>query len=107
MTPSPPKTGTRIFLSGHFGTIKFIGSVRGTTGIWLGIEWDDPQRGRHDGAKDGVQYFTCVWVTLGLVAHLSHLFLILAEFLDRDHSFGRHPLSITGHPSHEPFFQNT
>ena len=63
MSPCPQKIGTRIFLSGHTGTIKFIGSVHNTTGIWLGVEWDDPQRGRHDGAKDGVQYFTCAWVT--------------------------------------------
>ncbi|KAH7107600.1 RNI-like protein, partial [Auriculariales sp. MPI-PUGE-AT-0066] len=26
---------------------------------WLGVEWDDPQRGKHDGTKDGIQYFTC------------------------------------------------
>ncbi|KAF9652922.1 hypothetical protein BDM02DRAFT_3183259 [Thelephora ganbajun] len=59
MTVSPPKIGTRILLSGHIGTIKFVGSVHGTTGTWLGVEWDDPQRGKHDGAKDGVQYFAC------------------------------------------------
>ena len=74
MTADPPKLGTRIFLTGHIGTIKFLGSVHGTTGVWLGIEWDDPQRGKHDGAKDGVQYFTCAWVAFGLVVHLSHPF---------------------------------
>ena len=59
MTVGPPKIGTRICLSGYIGTIKFFGSVHGTAGAWLGVEWDDPQRGKHDGAKDGVQYFTC------------------------------------------------
>ncbi|KAJ3515736.1 hypothetical protein NLJ89_g1578 [Agrocybe chaxingu] len=28
-------------------------------GIWLGVEWDDPARGKHSGSKDGKQYFTC------------------------------------------------
>ncbi|XP_033368563.1 geranylgeranyl pyrophosphate synthase isoform X6 [Parus major] len=29
------------------------------SGIWLGVEWDDPQRGKHDGSYEGIQYFTC------------------------------------------------
>uniref|UniRef100_A0A8C0HS76 Tubulin-specific chaperone E n=1 Tax=Buteo japonicus TaxID=224669 RepID=A0A8C0HS76_9AVES len=28
-------------------------------GIWLGVEWDDPQRGKHDGTYEGTQYFKC------------------------------------------------
>ncbi|KAJ7578440.1 outer arm dynein light chain 1 [Mycena floridula] len=51
--------GSRISLSGHLGTIKFVGAVENTTGTWLGVEWDDPERGRHDGVKDGVRYFSC------------------------------------------------
>uniref|UniRef100_A0A8D0FGU4 Tubulin-specific chaperone E n=1 Tax=Strix occidentalis caurina TaxID=311401 RepID=A0A8D0FGU4_STROC len=27
--------------------------------IWLGVEWDDPQRGKHDGTYEGTQYFKC------------------------------------------------
>jgi len=72
MAVSSPKIGTRILLLGHIGTVKFCGSVHGTTGAWLGVEWDDPQRGKHDGAKDGVQYFTCTWVGCGPVVDLSH-----------------------------------
>lgn len=30
-----------------------------TSGLWLGVEWDHPSRGKHDGSHDGVQYFTC------------------------------------------------
>ncbi|KAF8559741.1 L domain-like protein [Imleria badia] len=53
-------TGTRFHLSsGHFGTIKYIGQVTGTDGLWYGVEWDDPTRGRHDGVKDGKRYFNC------------------------------------------------
>lgn len=29
------------------------------SGIWLGVEWDDPQRGKHDGTYEGTQYFKC------------------------------------------------
>uniref|UniRef100_A0A8C3TUP2 Tubulin-specific chaperone E n=1 Tax=Catharus ustulatus TaxID=91951 RepID=A0A8C3TUP2_CATUS len=29
------------------------------SGIWLGVEWDDPQRGKHDGSYEGTQYFKC------------------------------------------------
>lgn len=30
-----------------------------TSGLWLGVEWDHPSRGKHDGSHEGVQYFTC------------------------------------------------
>lgn len=52
--------GMRMAYKGHIGTVKFIGSVEGTSGTWLGIEWDDPTRGKHDGSKDGKRYFTCL-----------------------------------------------
>lgn len=59
-TQGPITAGTRFHLSpGHLGTIKYIGRVTGTDGLWYGVEWDDPTRGRHDGVKDGKRYFTC------------------------------------------------
>ncbi|KAG2157517.1 hypothetical protein DEU56DRAFT_875647 [Suillus clintonianus] len=55
-----PATRSRIYLpSGHYGTVKYVGPVDGTTGLWLGIEWDDSNRGKHDGIKDGKRYFDC------------------------------------------------
>lgn len=54
-----PAKGTRIKLSGYTGTVHFAGEVDKTTGIWIGVEWDDPQRGRHNGMNDGKRYFTC------------------------------------------------
>ncbi|EGN95650.1 hypothetical protein SERLA73DRAFT_60351 [Serpula lacrymans var. lacrymans S7.3] len=55
-----PSKDTRICLSSaHIGTIKYVGHVDGTQGLWLGVDWDDPCRGRHDGVKDGKQYFSC------------------------------------------------
>ncbi|EMD38216.1 hypothetical protein CERSUDRAFT_113365 [Gelatoporia subvermispora B] len=54
-----PPVGTRLIHSGHIGTVQFVGAVDGTRGMWLGVEWDDPTRGKHDGIKDGKRYFTC------------------------------------------------
>ncbi|KAI6166847.1 hypothetical protein EDD17DRAFT_1541543 [Pisolithus thermaeus] len=62
MEPQDPvPVGTRFYItSGHLGTIKYVGAVDGTPGIWYGVEWDDPNRGKHDGVKDGRRYFTCL-----------------------------------------------
>ncbi|KAG6851293.1 hypothetical protein H0H93_011729 [Arthromyces matolae] len=49
----------RVSLAGQLGTVRYTGPVDGTSGIWLGIEWDDPNRGKHNGSKDGKQYF--IW----------------------------------------------
>lgn len=54
------EAGLRISYMNHIGTIRFSGPVEGTSGTWMGIEWDDPKRGKHDGSKDGKQYFKCL-----------------------------------------------
>ena len=28
-------------------------------GLWLGVEWDNPERGKHDGSHEGTVYFKC------------------------------------------------
>ncbi|VDB82704.1 unnamed protein product [Peniophora sp. CBMAI 1063] len=61
MTNNPlPVVGTRISLAGSLGTIRYAGPVSGTRGEWLGVEWDDAVRGKHDGVKDGQRYFECL-----------------------------------------------
>ncbi len=51
--------GRRISLSTHRGTIRYVGPVPPSSGTWLGVEWDDPSRGRHSGTSpDGMSYFT-------------------------------------------------
>ena len=47
-------------LDGQLCTIRYVGGVQGTTGDWLGVEWDDPTRGKHAGEHKGVRYFTCM-----------------------------------------------
>ena len=56
------KLGSRLAFSSYLGTVRYIGPVSGTSGLWLGVEWDDPARGKHNGSKDGVQYFHCSYV---------------------------------------------
>ncbi|KAI9792607.1 MAG: hypothetical protein M1833_001060 [Piccolia ochrophora] len=51
--------GQRLSLSSLLVTVRYIGPVQGTKGTWLGIEYDDPRRGKHRGEHDGVKYFEC------------------------------------------------
>ncbi|KAI1007369.1 hypothetical protein K3495_g847 [Podosphaera aphanis] len=41
-------------------TIRYIGNVDGFSGLWLGVEWDDVSRGKHDGSLQGKRYFKCL-----------------------------------------------
>ncbi|KAJ3226620.1 hypothetical protein HK099_004500 [Clydaea vesicula] len=48
----------RIFVDGHYGTIKFRGPVPPDSNTdWYGIEWDDPTRGKHSGIHNNIKYF--------------------------------------------------
>jgi tubulin-specific chaperone E len=51
--------GQRRSYDGALCTVRYSGEVAGTTGFWLGVEWDDPSRGKHDGQHKGVRYFSC------------------------------------------------
>jgi dynactin complex subunit len=51
--------GQRLSFDGTICTVRYIGEVTGTTGTWLGVEWDAQHRGKHDGSHKGVRYFTC------------------------------------------------
>jgi hypothetical protein len=45
---SPLVVGRRIAAEGGArGTVLFQGPVGATPGIWLGVEWDNPARGKH------------------------------------------------------------
>ncbi|KAF2793341.1 RNI-like protein [Melanomma pulvis-pyrius CBS 109.77] len=43
--------GKRLSFDGQLCTIRYRGDVKGTKGEWLGVEWDDPTRGKHSGAS--------------------------------------------------------
>ncbi|KAI1176658.1 Thioesterase/thiol ester dehydrase-isomerase [Nemania sp. FL0916] len=54
-----PQIGDRLSYDGAVCTVRYIGEVAGTSGSWLGVEWDDAARGKHDGSHKGARYFTC------------------------------------------------
>lgn len=33
-------------------------------GEWIGVEWDSPERGKHSGTHNGVEYFRCRYTML-------------------------------------------
>ena len=51
--------GKRLSFAGQLCTVRYHGEVNGTKGEWLGVEWDDPTRGKHSGENGGVKYFEC------------------------------------------------
>ncbi|KAI9679052.1 MAG: hypothetical protein M1829_001722 [Trizodia sp. TS-e1964] len=59
--PSLPqfRIGQRISFSNSLSTIRYVGPLEGSNGDWLGVEWDDPGRGKHSGNYNGVRYFEC------------------------------------------------
>lgn len=52
--------GQRLSLKGQACTVQYVGAVADKPGTWLGVEWDDPGRGKHDGTHDGTKYFECM-----------------------------------------------
>ncbi|GFT76656.1 tubulin-specific chaperone E [Nephila pilipes] len=52
------EVGYRIHCDGEYGTVLYVGQISGMDGIWLGIEWDNPSRGKHSGSYNNVTYFT-------------------------------------------------
>lgn len=69
---------SRIKVYEEIGTIKYVGEVsnllnvyikihnsmflillqiKGYQGMWIGVEWDDPDRGKHNGSVNGIHYF--------------------------------------------------
>ncbi|XP_076880936.1 tubulin-specific chaperone E [Brachyhypopomus gauderio] len=61
VSPEVPEdaVGRRVSCEGQRATVRYVGTVPPTTGLWLGVEWDNPDRGKHDGRHEGVRYFTC------------------------------------------------
>lgn len=50
----------RASCDGDKGTVRFEGELPDRPGKqWVGIEWDNPERGTHFGSLNGVSYFTC------------------------------------------------
>uniref|UniRef100_A0A1B0AXA3 Tubulin-specific chaperone E n=1 Tax=Glossina palpalis gambiensis TaxID=67801 RepID=A0A1B0AXA3_9MUSC len=57
--------GIRVKIGVNSGTVRYIGEICGYKGTWLGIEWDDPSRGKHNGVVNGKHYFYTAHPTAG------------------------------------------
>lgn len=74
--PAPSVShGSRIEVSGSRGFVRFLGVLpgRGDGVVWVGVDWDEPSRGKHDGTVDGVRRFTAEQPTSGSFVKLSKL----------------------------------
>lgn len=61
----------RLSFEGALCTVRYIGPVDGTVGEWLGVEWDDPTRGKNFGHANGKEYFRCK----ALVSHTAAMLI--------------------------------
>ena len=46
--------------AGALCTIRYYGPLPNADGDWLGVEWDDPSRGKHDGRHGSRRIFWCL-----------------------------------------------
>ena len=51
----------RVIVVNDIGTVRYVGSLRhkesDPNDIWFGIEWDNKERGKHNGTVQGYTYF--------------------------------------------------
>ncbi|KAF9935260.1 hypothetical protein BGZ65_003430 [Modicella reniformis] len=59
------RIGQRIEAEHFRGTIRYVGEVPSTKGVWLGVEWDEKERGKHSGEHNGTKYFDCLFPGTG------------------------------------------
>ncbi|RWS31751.1 tubulin-specific chaperone E-like protein [Leptotrombidium deliense] len=52
-----PAINSRVECDDVYGTVKYVGSVTGTSGVWIGVDWDSSERGKHDGSYKDIRYF--------------------------------------------------
>lgn len=55
---SEVRVGDRLVCDGFYCTLRYVGPVPPTKGVWLGVEWDDKLRGKHNGTHEEHVYFT-------------------------------------------------
>ncbi|CAI5449188.1 unnamed protein product [Caenorhabditis angaria] len=66
--------GERIRVDSQIATILYIGKVEGYgEQVWVGVEWDDEKRGKHDGIVKGVRYFQTKHPTGGSLVKVQNI----------------------------------
>lgn len=51
--------GGRVEIDGEWATVRYHGPLEGRPGLYCGVEWDRPGRGKHNGFVEGKRYFEC------------------------------------------------
>ncbi|KAK5975931.1 hypothetical protein GCK32_002409, partial [Trichostrongylus colubriformis] len=65
--------GDRVSIGGYGATVRYIGDVSGHPGVWVGVEWDNPDRGKHNGSVSGVRYFETSSAKGGSLVHIQNV----------------------------------
>ena len=52
--------GKRLSIDRALCTVRYCGPLAGQKADWLGVEWDEPQRGKHNGSHQGQQLFETI-----------------------------------------------
>lgn len=55
---NPHYPGKRISFNHAVCTVRYSGRLPDQNGDWLGVEWDEPDRGKHDGEYKGERLFS-------------------------------------------------
>jgi hypothetical protein len=78
---SMPQPGARVVLGAkHKATVLYVGPIEGQSGTWVGIEYDEAGKGKHDGSHGGKRYFSCLHdSTAGSFVRLNK-FMEVADF---------------------------
>ncbi|VVC27021.1 Hypothetical protein CINCED_3A022009 [Cinara cedri] len=51
------RVGRKVCAGTFTGVVRYVGPLPETESIWVGVEWDDLSRGKHDGTHNGIRYF--------------------------------------------------
>lgn len=70
---APLRVGNRVEHKQARGFVRYVGELRGQSGLWVGVDWDDVSRGRHDGTMDSVAYFVATGPKSGSFVRASKL----------------------------------
>jgi len=53
MSAPPFAIGDRVQVDKKNASVRYVGSIDGQDGTWVGLEWEDKSRGKHDGSHSG------------------------------------------------------
>ncbi|KYB25579.1 hypothetical protein TcasGA2_TC034332 [Tribolium castaneum] len=87
--------GKRVRVVEKEGTLRYVGNVHFSTGVWCGVELDSTL-GKHDGAVNGVRYFACSQ-RCGLMAPLCKVALLEGTESAEDGDSGPYSMLFIDH----------